>query len=1196
MTRGADQPKAGDELRRRAEEKLNGAGVAPPSAPADPLKLLHELQVHQVELELQNAELLQTRDEMATLLARYTDLYDFSPVGYLTLDRGGVIGGANLTASHLLGIQRSRLNGRPLIRFVAPASRPVFADLLERLFTSQVKAGAEVALLVQRSSPRFLQIEGMATSGEECRLALIDITERVEAKAELQCKEARLRLITDAVPALIAYLDSDLRFTFVNAAHSRWFGLSQEEILGLRFEELIGEAAWCVVAPLMARVLAGEQISYERQSSDRGGSLRWISATYIPDRDAGGGVRGFVALVTDITAQKKIEEELRQERATLADRVAERTAELKGANIRLFRAAYDWRSTFDTLPDLIALVDTDYRVTRLNRALSEALGMHPREVLGLTCYDLFHGVDAPPELCLHHLLLADGQEHTVELFIERFNGWFQVTATPLYEEGKLTGSVHVVHNITARKQGEDELRASEVKYRQLHESMRDAFAKVDLTGRIVESNQAYRELLGYSIEELAALTYRDLTPPRWHAAEERIVEEQVLAHGFSEVYEKEYIRKDGSLVPVELRTVLLKGVDDRPEAMWAVVRDITQRKEAEESLLESNRQLIVAREQAEVANQAKSEFLTNMSHEIRTPMNAIIGLGHLALQTALTPQQREYLTKIATSADGLMRLLNSLMDFSKIEAGMMVLEAISFELLPILEGLLSLMGGAAAAKGVRLFLTAAPDCPRYLVGDPHRLEQLLLNLLGNAVKFTATGEVELSIHPLKREMAGITLEFVVRDTGIGMTGEELGRIFEPFTQGDGSITRRFGGTGLGLSICRRLVTLMGGEIRVESEPGRGSSFTFTACFQEGERGGVVTAEPQFDRLSVTTALTGYRILVVEDQPINQQVLRELLEQVGATVTAADDGREALTIVSREEGRFDALLMDLQMPELDGYQATLLLRKEWSSERLPIIAMTAHAGREERERCLAAGMNDHLTKPVNPSRLYACLLRWISTAPNLDLPQPEPTLQLPESLPGLDIAAGLTLLGGNRGLYRKLVIEFGRSQGERIAELKSALATGELRKGERLAHGLKGVAGNIGAGSIFALAGEVERACSRKNAAAAGQLLPLLTERMTELAATAVLLMDKDTVRAPLPRTLESNALPLLLRELASLLNEHDLAAQEVSGELAALLAGTEAGPLAELLAESVDRVDFRAALPQLEELTRLLGEGFRTRS
>ena len=333
------------------------------------------------------------------------------------------------------------------------------------------------------------------------------------------------------------------------------------------------------------------------------------------------------------------------------------------------------------------------------------------------------------------------------------------------------------------------------------------------------------------------------------------------------------------------------------------------------------------------------------------------------------------MVKITNASNGLLQLLNDILDLSKIEAGKLDLEEVPFALHPLLEELRSLVDVDAAAKGLHLRLIAAPETPEYLVGDPLRLKQVLLNLLGNAIKFTASGEVVLTVRLLASEGNRVALAFVVQDTGIGIALEQASHIFEAFIQADGATTRHFGGTGLGLSICSQLVALMGGEINVTSELGKGSTFTCTAQFPRSEAP-AVDPDRAPDRATVRAALTGCRVLVAEDQTINQQVLRGLLEQVGIIVTIAADGRQAVITMLAAKGDFDAVLMDLQMPEMDGYEATQLRRKQWTVDRLPIIAMTAYAMREERERCLAGGMNDHLAKPVKPDQLYACLMRWL----------------------------------------------------------------------------------------------------------------------------------------------------------------------------------------------------------------------------
>jgi PAS domain S-box-containing protein len=434
---------------------------------------------------------------------------------------------------------------------------------------------------------------------------------------------------------------------------------------------------------------------------------------------------------------------------------------------------------------------------------------------------------------------------------------------------------------------------------------------------------------------------------------------------------------DGSIHTIRAFANIQRDVSGQAMRLIGTNYDITERKQAEQKLLEYNHLLTQAREQAETATRVKSDFLATISHEIRTPMNAVIGLGGLVLRTELTARQRDYLTKMTTAADGLLLLLNDLLDFSKNEAGKLELEQISFPLRPSLEQIVCLMGPKADEKGLRLSMTTDPATPEHLVGDPYRLKQILLNLLSNAVKFTSQGEILLSVRPLANDGDEVTLEFSVRDTGIGMTTEQIVRIFEPFTQADSSTTRQYGGTGLGLSISRQLAVLMGGTVEVASAPGQGSIVTFTACFLRSSAGDV-RAEPALSRTDITV-LRGCRVLVAEDQCINQQIIREVLEQVGVIVTLVGDGQEAVTAVAAAPAGFDVVLMDLQMPKLDGCQATRLIRARLSADQLPIIALTADAAEEERTRCRVAGMNDHLVKPWMPDQLYACLMRWVQPA-------------------------------------------------------------------------------------------------------------------------------------------------------------------------------------------------------------------------
>jgi signal transduction histidine kinase len=385
--------------------------------------------------------------------------------------------------------------------------------------------------------------------------------------------------------------------------------------------------------------------------------------------------------------------------------------------------------------------------------------------------------------------------------------------------------------------------------------------------------------------------------------------------------------------------------------------------------------LVRARDAADQAARAKASFLANMSHEIRTPMNGIIGMTELTLRTETTPLQRQYLSKIQDSGNSLLRIINDILDFSKVDAGKLTLESYPFALDEVLRKVVQIVAPTADLKGLELIADRAADVPNLLVGDPVRLEQVLLNLMSNAVKFTLTGQVSIRVELAKRTPRRLRIRFAVRDTGIGMGASEMRGLFQPFSQCDESMARRFGGTGLGLAISKRLVELMGGHIAVESAPGQGSTFTFTARFGHDAADPRVLPAPS---QVATPSVAGARVLVVEDNEINRIVASELLSAVGIVVSTADTGADALVRVRSGE-RFDLVFMDVQMPDMDGFEATRSLRALPSGKTLKIVAMTAHAMAGDRERCLAAGMDDYISKPVSPADLEACLWRWLAPA-------------------------------------------------------------------------------------------------------------------------------------------------------------------------------------------------------------------------
>jgi CheY-like chemotaxis protein/two-component sensor histidine kinase len=510
-------------------------------------------------------------------------------------------------------------------------------------------------------------------------------------------------------------------------------------------------------------------------------------------------------------------------------------------------------------------------------------------------------------------------------------------------------------------------------------------------------------------------------------------------------------------------------------------------------------ELEAARTAAESANASKSAFLANMSHEIRTPMNAVIGLTHLALQTELTDQQRNYLEKARTASENLLGIINDILDFSKIEAGKLQMGAEAFQLEEVLERTLRLAGARTGERRLETRLELAPEVPTALVGDPLRLGQVLTNLLSNALKFTESGEVVLSVRRLRPLDGRVVLQFSVRDTGIGIAPEQLQRLFLPFSQADGSITRTYGGTGLGLAICRHLVHLMEGEIRVASEPGQGSEFVFTAVFGLGSAvaAGTQPARRPGPSPEQLRRLQGAQVLLVEDNEFNQLVATDLLGILGVRATLARNGQEALELIRGQ--RFQAVLMDLQMPVLDGYETTLRIRADPALAGLPIVAMTAHAMVRERERCRALGMDDYLTKPINPELLAGTLARWIGG----DRPgtgaagwTPEPEAPAGEPAPVISWAAGAGNFQGHPALYEKTLLKFLDLQRTRPGHIQALLDQGELESAGREAHSMIAGAGMIGAGRLALSARELQDALG---AGPAGRVAPALARYEADLA-------------------------------------------------------------------------------------------------
>jgi len=1239
------------------------------------------------------------RTELDALVEEQRALVDNVPIGILIVD-GGTVRSGNPGVAQMLGFANPEaLVGRGESEMHAD---PEAHQALARAAAIKLEAGrvfvAETELR-RRDGERFwAQLIGkriQSADGIARDIWIVeDVSERRRAERALREQSELLTLAQEAGDIGVFDLDP--------ASGRHYWSPQLERMLGREAGSLARHTTAlldCLIEDDRSRAERNLEAAIgggaERFADDwrvlwASGELRFLRAEMRIFRDPEGHALRAVGVVLDITDERRKQQEL--------------------------AAAFEFQQLLvDTIPTPLWFFNERGRISGCNRAFLRAFDVEREDVQG---HDLHHIpqlptaligmvephvtrlIDNPQTIELEGIMpFGDRHEHEVSIRLSGFLGG----------DGRPGGVVALILDVTDERTLQRQLAHSGEQFRILVDTIPGTVfrCRVDTDWTMLYTSAEMERLTGYPASDFLdnrVRSFASVIHPEDASRVDREIDAAVAARSS---YSTEYriVRRDG-----DVRWVVEKGTayeaDNDELSLVGTVLDITDRKRVEEALR-------IAREQAEEATRSKSMFLANMSHEIRTPMNAVIGMAHLALKTQLDARQRDYVGKIHQAATSLLGIINDLLDFSKIEAGKLSMEHVPFRLDSVLENVATVTSGRAVERGLELLFDAPSSVPQQLEGDPLRLAQVLTNLVNNAVKFTERGEVRVTVRVLEQAGNRVKLEFEVRDSGIGMTPEQVTRLFQPFTQADGSTTRKYGGTGLGLSIVQRLVEMMGGSVSVVSESGRGSRFVFGAWFGRGDDrlvpalsalpslrtlvvddnasarevladllaglpvvpvfvasgeealaeaakaeaqqkpfdlvlmdwdmpgiSGVeatrqllersATSPPKvvmisaFAREDVREAaekagaraflskpisasalvdtvtrlfaaatrpevaapasadlppLQGLRVLVADDNEINRQIARELLQEAGAEVLLAENGAEVLQRLADDGALPSLILMDLQMPILDGYATTRRLREDPLLAGIPVIAMTAHAMAEERERTREVGMVDHISKPIDPDALIRTLLRWWTPPDGRQMAATARSATADAAAAGpIDRAGGLRRCGGNQTLYRQLLESFASQQADAVERIASAIQQGDRPSAERLAHSLRGVAANLGMSALAADAEALEMAIRQGDDALAA--LDALRGSLP-LALRACEAMAQTSASPGSPAVaLDDTA----FRRLLDLLAEGDAEAEPAFEALREPLRSRLGGERFRLVARAISQFEFDAALQALKSL------------
>jgi PAS domain S-box-containing protein len=997
------------------------------------------------------------RKRMEEELHKLADVFRNSRTGMITCVRD-LLDIVNPAYAEMHGCTIEELAGRPVMELVAQDCRKAFVENIRQAN----EKGHHIFELdhIRKDGTRFPALHDITVKLDEeekvlYRIANVqDLTEKRKTEEKLRESESRYRLLIENAPDGI-FVQTQGRFAYLNKAALRIFGAeSPDELIGGPLFERIHPDS-LESAKERTRLLNEEKRQVPAQDQvylKLDGTAVNVSVAPVPIHYEGHD--GALVFVRDITDRKRAEE----------------------GEGRL-------NAVFDSVHAGLLIIDRETHIIQeVNPAAARMIGLPQECIIGQPCHqfvcpshvgrcpvtDLGRSIDNAE----HIMLTSDGTRRSIIK-----------TVVPLLVDGRECLLESFV-DITARKEAELALRRSEKRYRLMADNMSDLIWTMDLKMNLTYVSPSMLTMYGYSPEEAKGIRFEKMLTPDsakkvldLYKVIKDLIKQRILSgKGFSETMMLEHVRKDGSSFWGETQVSIAVESDGLIVGIQAVTRDITERKRAES--------LSKDKEAAEIANRAKSEFLARMSHEIRTPLNGIIGMTELCLGQNPDENLKGLLETIYGEARNLSGLINDILDLAKIEAGKMVLEEAPFDLADLVRSVTDGFALRAKQQGIDYLTFLAPDVPTGLFGDAIRLRQVLVNLIGNALKFTPKGEVSVS-GELVRDMGdGVVIQFSVSDTGIGIPLDRQQRIFEPFEQADGSTTRQYGGTGLGVAIAREIVKMMGGEIGVVSEPGEGSTFWFTAKMKKSlER--VAAKGKEDDARSPAAGLhgresrQGRRILLVDDYATNREVARRHLEAGGHCVWLACNGQEA--IEAFESGNYDLIFMDIQMPVMDGIEATKRIRDiekgNGSASRVPILALTAHAVKEYIDACLQAGMDDYLIKPVFRQDLLGKVDRWIdsgSAKAGGAAPPPGASAGNMATAEPMDFARALEEFDGNREFLTGLLEKFLENVRAQLGTIREALDRADAEILRREAHAIKGGAANLTAAELSSAAAELEK--------------------------------------------------------------------------------------------------------------------------